>query len=56
MRLYAELQYEEEKISNFKLAEAVFDFCQIEGWGLDAEAIAKMLLAQACAPQTEGKK
>ena len=56
MKLYAELQYEEEKISNFKIAEAVFNFCQIDDWGLDAETIAKMLLAQACAPQMEGKE
>ena len=35
----------DEKPSNFCVAEAIVNLCN-EGWGIDAEAIAKMILVQ----------
>lgn len=42
MTIYYE---KDEKVSNFCVAEAVFNLCQ-EGWGLNAETIAKMIFLQ----------
>jgi hypothetical protein len=44
MKIYYNLD-EEERMTNFRVAESVVNLCATE-WGLDAEAIAKMILLQ----------
>lgn len=44
MKIFFRLETD-EKITNFRVAEAVVNLCN-EGYELDAEAIAKMILLQ----------
>ena len=44
---------EEEKITNFRVAESVVNLCATE-WELDAEAVAKMILVQIDAKMKGG--
>ena len=50
MIIHFKLEHEEEKISNFRIAEAVINLCD-EGHGLNAETIAKMILLQVGAKE-----
>lgn len=45
MRIHFNFEHEDEKMTNFRVAEAVINLCK-EGWELDAETIAKMILLQ----------
>jgi hypothetical protein len=44
MKIYYNLD-EEERITNFRVAESVVNLCATE-WELDAEVVAKMILLQ----------
>lgn len=43
---------EGETITDFRVAEAVVNLCK-EGWGLDAEVVAKMILLEKESEDTE---
>ena len=47
MRIMFDIEHEEDKMTNFKLAEAVFEVCnEACAVELDAEVVARMILLQ----------
>lgn len=45
MKIYFTVEHEDEPITNFRVAEAVVNLCN-EGFDLDSDAVAKMILLQ----------
>lgn len=45
MKIYFNIEHGDERMTNFRVAEAVINLCN-EGWELSAETIAKMILLQ----------
>ena len=55
MTIYCNLD-EGEKITNFRVAEAVINLCNERGWALDSKKIAKMILVQLDETESEEEK